>query len=162
MTLFFFWNIWYFLGGYKHDKIYQAIFNLSQVLKEQVKTIESIHGLYTLLMIHENHQIPILEEKILRKAISSPDFSGDTYVEKEVFSCAVLARIRRNNEYQSLYGLIDNFAVKNECLQFFLNPIKFEKIGRIQSVWVCFCEDKIIKALLKNRIIKEKVKKYNQ
>lgn len=184
--------------GYKHDKIYQAIFNLSQVLKEQVKTIESIHDiedipdkedpffvssffsvlnvhvqkevimyfkqsihdLYTLLMIHENYQIPILEEETLRKAISSPDFSDDTYVEKEVFSCAVLARIRRNNEYQSLYGLIDNFAVKNECLQFFLNPIKFEKIGRVQPVWVCFCEDKIIKALLKNRIIKEKVKEF--
>ena len=38
------------------------------------------------------------------------------YVNKEVFSCSVLKRIRENNEYQFLHSLIDNFAARNECL----------------------------------------------
>ena len=121
---------------------------------------QSIHGLYTLLVLYENYRIPILEEDLLRKALKTPDFSDDTYVNKEVFSCSVLRRVRKNDKYQSLHSLIDDFAVRNECLQFFLNPIEFEKIDKIEPVWVCYCEDWIIQNLLENRVIKEKVKEY--
>lgn len=112
------------------------------------------------MVLYENYRIPILEEDLLRKALKTPDFSDDTYVNKEVFSCSVLRRVRKNDKYQSLHSLIDDFAVRNECLQFFLNPIEFEKIDKIEPVWVCYCENWIIQNLLENRVIKEKVKEY--
>lgn len=121
---------------------------------------ENIKELYYLLILHEDYHIPILEEDILKKLLDAPCFDQGLYQNTEEVSCSILARIRKDSEYNVMYGIIDDFAKHNTCFQFFLDPLNFSDLDMIRPTWVCYCDDDIIQKLLDIRIIKEKVKEY--
>ena len=121
---------------------------------------KNIKELYYLLLLNEEYDIPVIDKTTLKRLLEKPCFDSNLYVDTEEVSCSILARLRKNDKCNSLFELIDAFAKNNVCLQFYMNPIKWDKIDLIKPNWINYCDDDTVKVLLDNRIIREKVKEY--
>ncbi|MBS6563596.1 MAG: SIR2 family protein [Staphylococcus sp.] len=135
---------------------------LSANLKEEAVLWfrENIKGLYYAASIHLNYGIPVLDVKTLSELIKNPFKGVSKYVRVEETVCAVLARIRKDTEQQELHPILDKLSVKNECFKFFIDPLHFENKQIIESTWLCYCEDNILKQLLKDEVLRNKMKIY--
>ena len=47
--------------------------------------------------------------------------------------CYILAKIRKDSIFANLHGIIDEFAISNDCMQFFLLRHKFRKFAEPRS-----------------------------
>ena len=121
---------------------------------------KNIKELYYLLLLNEEYDIPVIDKTTLKRLLEKPCFDSNLYGDTEEISCSILARLRKNDKCNSLFELIDAFAKNNVCLQFYMNPIKWDKIDLIKPNWINYCDDDTVKVLLDNRIIREKVKEY--
>ena len=140
--------------------------SIFEVLNDKLKSYlieyfkENIQDLHCLLAIYNNYHISILDKDTLNRLLLNPEFDKGYYRETEESSCAILAKIRKDENNKLMYDIIDEFAKKNQCIQFFLDPINFKHINEIKPTWVCRCDNEIIKSLLKNEIVRSKIKDY--
>lgn len=121
---------------------------------------ENLNALYYAALIHSNYKIPILDVATLSMLIKEPFNNVSKYKQIEETVCAVLALIRKDTEQQELHPILDQFSAVNECINFFINPLHFKNKQIIKPTWLCRCEDDILKKLLKDEVLRNKMKSY--
>lgn len=74
--------------------------------------------------------------------------------------CYILAKIRKNSIFVSFHGIIDEFAISNDCMQFFLAPDEYTSPEKVKVNWILkFDQDKRTR-LFKNDVYRNKLKEY--
>ena len=75
-------------------------------------------------------------------------------------ACKYLAEWRKDERYKILWNIIDNYREKNECLQFFCDPINYVHPEKVEIDWITVCSPDTIKMLMTKAIYSEKLKTY--
>lgn len=121
---------------------------------------ENLNALYYAALIHSNYRIPILDVATLSMLIEEPFNNVSKYKQIEETVCAVLVLIRKDTKQQELHPILDQFGTVNECFNFLINPLHFKNKQMIKPTWLCRCEDDILKELLKDEVLRNKMKTY--
>ena len=74
--------------------------------------------------------------------------------------CKYLTEWRKDERYKSLWNIIDNYREKDECLQFFSDPVHYAHPERVHIDWITTCPSDIIKELMTQTVYSEKLKNY--
>lgn len=75
-------------------------------------------------------------------------------------ACKYLAEWRKDERYKELWNIIDNYRDKNDCLQFFCDPINYVHPEKVEIDWITVCSPDIIKKLMTKAVYSEKLKTY--
>ncbi len=121
---------------------------------------ENLNALYYAALIHSNYRIPILDVATLSMLIEEAFNNVSKYKQIEETVCAVLVLIRKDTKQQELHPILDQFGTVNECFNFLINPLHFKNKQMIKPTWLCRCEDDILKELLKDEVLRNKMKTY--
>jgi len=71
-----------------------------------------------------------------------------------------LAELRKSNTFSDLHGLIDSFGINHAIYRFLIDPLNYNKLNEIKPEWVILCPDEVIRVLLKEDSLKQKLKDY--
>ena len=74
--------------------------------------------------------------------------------------CKYLTEWRKDERYKSLWNIIDNYREKDDCLQFFSDPVHYAHPERVHIDWITTCPPDIIKELMAQTVYSEKLKNY--
>ena len=74
--------------------------------------------------------------------------------------CKYLTEWRKDERYKSLWNIIDNYREKDECLQFFSDPVHYAHPERVHIDWITTCPSDIIKELMTQTVYSDKLKNY--
>lgn len=75
-------------------------------------------------------------------------------------ACKYLAEWKKDERYKELWNIIDNYRDKNDCLQFFCDPINYVHPEKVEIDWITVCSPDIIKELMTKAVYSEKFKTY--
>lgn len=111
-----------------------------------------------------------LAEKITGVEFLTPDLLnklgqcfGETrewHFSHPVEDCCILLRELVKKGRKDLVSSIKELERTNRCLCFMNSPLEFDNVDEVEPLWLCSCDDDMIKELLKREVIKGKVKKY--
>lgn len=71
-----------------------------------------------------------------------------------------IAQIRQNTNFESVHGIIDNLAIDNDCLKFYLSPFEYSRTDSVNIEWIFNFEEDIKSELFKNDVYKNKLKQF--
>ena len=74
--------------------------------------------------------------------------------------CKYIVEWRKDERYKSLWNIIDNYREKDDCLQFFSDPVNFSYPEKVNIDWITVCSPNIIKKLMAQTAYSEKLKNY--
>lgn len=100
-----------------------------------------------------NHITPLSDDKIrdfytkYKKGIDT----DDSYT---------LAQIRKDTSFTPLHRFIDEIAISNECLKFFLSPEGYKNFDNVSIDWLFKLDKKGKEEIFKNEVYKSKLKDY--
>lgn len=100
-----------------------------------------------------NHIVPSSDDKIrdfytkYKKGIDT----DDSYT---------LAQIRKDTSFTPLHRFIDEIAISNECLKFFLSPEGYKNFDNVSIDWLFKLDKKGKEEIFKNEVYKSKLKDY--
>lgn len=77
-----------------------------------------------------------------------------------IIACKYLAEWKKDERYKELWNIIDNYRKKNNCLQFFCDPINYAHPEKVKISWIIACSPKTIKELMTETVYSEKLKTY--
>ena len=92
------------------------------------------------------------------KLLKQPRFIKEFEEEEITGACWYLADFRKNALYSNAHAMIDDFGKNHEQYKFYLDPIRYQDVDKIETTWLLRVEESMLKELIKNDIIKEKVK----
>ena len=69
-----------------------------------------------------------------------------------------MSKIRKDNNFQDLNVIIDDFAQNNDCMQFFLSPNNYSSPEKVEIDWILKLENRA--DFFKNDIYRNKLKEY--
>lgn len=75
------------------------------------------------------------------------------------YICLNLISIVENSR-KDLQSSLTEISETNDCVRFFINPLLFNDYSDVDALWLKFCEDNILKELLKKEQIKVIAKQY--
>jgi len=71
-----------------------------------------------------------------------------------------LARLRKDRRFSNIHSILDEFGEKHKEYLFLMNPTKYDIIEEIEPIWMLACTRKELKELLKNEVLRKKMKDY--
>ena len=74
--------------------------------------------------------------------------------------CKYLTEWRKDERYKSLWNIIDIYREKDDCLQFFSDPVHYAHPERVHIDWITTCSPDMIKELMTQTVYSEKLKNY--
>ena len=87
--------------------------------------------------------------------------NGENRIESNnAIACKYLAEWKKDERYKELWNIIDNYRDKNDCLQFFCDPINYVHPEKVEIDWITVCSPDIIKELMTKAVYSEKLKTY--
>lgn len=72
--------------------------------------------------------------------------------------CFALYMMKIDERYENVHDIIDDFAKKSDCLQFYMNPHAFK--GTIDAEWILNTDKERAKELSKTPACKEALRQY--
>lgn len=75
-------------------------------------------------------------------------------------ACKYMAEWRKDERYNSLWPILDNYMEKDDCLLFFLDPINYPHPERVHISWITICTPEIVKKLINRKEYSDKLKNY--
>lgn len=74
--------------------------------------------------------------------------------------CYALAQMRKKSIFEIFHTLIDDIAISNECLKFFLSPDDYKNFEEVNIDWIFKFSQPDRERLFKNDVYKNKLKEY--
>lgn len=74
--------------------------------------------------------------------------------------CKYLTEWRKDEQYKKLWNIIDIYREKDDCLQFFSDPVHYAHPERVHIDWITTCSPDMIKELMTQTVYSEKLKNY--
>ena len=74
--------------------------------------------------------------------------------------CYILAKIRKDSIFANLHGIIDEFAISNDCMQFFLSPDEYMSPEKVEVDWILKFNQEKRERFFKNEVYRNKLKEY--
>lgn len=109
-------------------------------------------GDYICFILH-NHIIPPSDDKIKELY--------NKYKKKlDKHDCYILSRIRRDFTFVPLHSFIDEIAISNECLKFFLSPKEYKDFDNVNVEWIFKFNQEEREEFFKKEVYKTKLKEY--
>lgn len=71
-----------------------------------------------------------------------------------------LVELRKSNTFKDLHEMIDSFGINHAIYRFLIDPLNYNKFDEIEPKWVILCPDEVIRVLLKEDSLKQKIKDY--
>lgn len=71
-----------------------------------------------------------------------------------------LVELRKSNVFKDLHEMIDSFGNGYNIYRFLKDPLTYNKVDEIEPEWVILCPNEVIRELLKEESLKQKVKDY--
>ena len=71
-----------------------------------------------------------------------------------------LVELRKSNTFKDLHEMIDSFGIHHAIYRFLIDPLNYNKLDEIEPEWVILCPDEVIRVLLKEDSLKQKIKDY--
>lgn len=103
--------------------------------------------------LYHTNSLPIsLEELERREKEDSNRIEGNKAV-----ACKFIAEWRKNEAYSSLWEWIDDYAKRDECMRFFLNPMEYDVPENVPIVWLRICDKEQVRELVKNNLYADKI-----
>lgn len=144
-------------------KEHKAIMNLlviypvcPNIKKSELLTycLDNIDDFWTYIrFIFQNHIVPTSDNKI--KEVYS---KYKKEIDKD--DCYILAQIRKDASFTSLHSFIDEIAISNECLKFFLSPEGYKNFDNVCIDWLFKFDKEKQEDFLKNEVYRNKLKDY--
>lgn len=100
-----------------------------------------------------NHIVPSSDDKIR-------EFYNKYKKEINTDDSYILAQIRKDASFTSLHRFIDEIAISNECLKFFLSPERYENFNNVSIDWLFKFGKEKREEFFKNEVYKSKLKDY--
>ena len=75
-------------------------------------------------------------------------------------ACKYMAEWRKDERYKSLWNIIDNYREKDDCLQFFSDPINYAYPEKVNIDWIATCSSDVVKKLIIKTAYSEKLNNY--
>ena len=72
----------------------------------------------------------------------------------------LMAKIRTDQLFEKVHCYIDNITPKSVCLRFYLSPLDFEEIEKVNIEWLFKFNDEIKAKLFDKKLYKLKLKEY--
>ena len=144
-------------------KMHKAIMNLiviyrvsPDVKKPMLQTfcLDNIEDFgHYIRFVFLNHIVPSSDDKIREfyNKYKNGINKDDSYI---------LAQIRKDASFTSLHSFIDEIAISNECLKFFLSPEEYKDFDNVSIDWLFKLDKKGKEEIFKNEIYKTKLKDY--
>lgn len=112
------------------------------------------------LMILKQLRVGVSDVNVLEQLLKNPGLTKGYEEEQLTHICWILAEFRKDDMYSNAHYIIDDYGHKYEQYRFYMDPVGYKKIDRIETFWLLRLEDSMLKLLLvSNGVIKEKVKK---
>ena len=107
---------------------------------------------YIYFVFHNAIQIPTISrfKELFEKDKNSID---ENY-------CYILAKIRKDSIFANLHGIIDEFAISNDCMQFFLSPDEYMSPEKVEVKWILKFNQEKRERFFKNEVYRNKLKEY--
>lgn len=132
-------------------------------LKVQKDYVEYVQNnskrLLIYLIILKNLNIGVDNIETFEELLKKPEFTTGFKKEQLTGTCWILAGFRKSALYSNVHSIIDDFGKKHEQYKFYLDPIGYKDVDKIETLWLLRLEDSILKQLINNNIIKERIKK---
>lgn len=74
--------------------------------------------------------------------------------------CKYLTEWRKDERYKSLWNIIDNYREKDDCLQFFSDPINYTHPEKVPIDWITTCSPDTVKKLISQTAYSMNLKNY--
>lgn len=74
--------------------------------------------------------------------------------------CYILAKIKNDLAFTALHSFIDEIAISNECLKFFLSPKEYKDFNNVNVEWIFKFSQEEREEFFKNEVYKTKLKEY--
>lgn len=74
--------------------------------------------------------------------------------------CYILAKIKNDLAFAALHSFIDEIAISNECLKFFLSPKEYKDFDNVNVEWIFKFSQEEREEFFKNEVYKTKLKEY--
>lgn len=103
-------------------------------------------------------RVKIKEEYHFKNLLDNVNFTKGTSPEKKWALISNLARLRKDRKFSNIHSIIDGFGEKHKEYQFLMNPTKYKIIEEIEPLWMLSCTRKELKELLKNEVLRKKMK----
>lgn len=131
--------------------------SLSSTIIQYVQ--DNANCLYDLVMSELYTGAHFLTGELIRKFSKNIGSENCSFRNSEELVCAYLLELCEKKR-QDLKEACCELSKKSACIRFLSSPLAFKPIDEVKDTWLLYCEDNDLKGLLKNKIIKEKAKKY--
>lgn len=127
--------------------------------KDIIKYVrENAKSLYDLVMSEIYTGEHFLTKDLIKRFREHVGDKKGMYRDTEERACKYLLKL--SDERKELKEACADLGETCACIRFLRKPLVFEPIDEVKNTWLLYCEDNILKKLLKNEILKEKAKKY--
>lgn len=131
----------------------------SNIQMEYLKYVQNnSKRLLIYLIILKNLSVGVDNIGVFEELLNKPTFTTGFKKEQLTGACWYLANFRKNALYTNVHSIIDDFGNKHEQYKFYLDPLGYQDVDKIEVLWLLRLEESMLKELINNAIIKEKVK----
>ena len=80
--------------------------------------------------------------------------------DENAYCCWRLVKIRHNEKNSNVHNIIDEYAKKNRCLEFYLSPLDYKDKQNVIPEWLLHVDENTIRKLVEIEEYKNALKKY--
>ncbi len=106
--------------------------------------------------MHKTQTVPDSAEDFKRRL----DKGKSSIESNNAIVCKYLTEWRKDERYKSLWNIIDYYREKDDCLQFFSDPVHYVYPERVHIDWITTCSPDVVKKLINRTVYSEKLKNY--
>ena len=106
--------------------------------------------------MHKTQTVPESVEDFKRRL----DKGKSRHESSNAVVCRYLTEWRKDERYNSLWDIIDDYRETDDCLQFFSDPVNYTHPEKVNIDWITVCSPNIIKELMAQTAYSEKLKNY--
>lgn len=106
--------------------------------------------------MHKTQTVPDSVEDFVKRL----DNGKDNIESNNAIACKYITEWRKDERYKRLWNIIDNYREKDDCLQFFSDPVNYTHPEKVPIDWITTCSPDIVKKLISQTAYSMNLKNY--
>ena len=106
--------------------------------------------------MHKAQTVPDSVEDFVKRL----DNGKDNIESNNAIACKYITEWRKDERYKRLWNIIDNYREKDDCLQFFSDPVNYTHPEKVPIDWITTCSPDIVKKLISQTAYSMNLKNY--
>lgn len=122
---------------------------------------DNCHELLPYLKLMDKSQtVPVNQEKLgmLFNDYKAQNRRGTKGIFLEIIW--YLLKLRKSDKFENSYAIFDSFGSNYNIYRFLMDPLNYNNTTEIEPQWIILCQDETIRELLKNNLLRQKIKEY--